>query len=130
MNPFQAGRATPNIFHRWPTQQRNFGRSERLVALVEAGRRKFPISKIPVHGPLRPSRAQLAVKPSSRVDDFDPTIDSDNAFEHRVRQPRDEQYFDVYSDRTAIDPSGLIFPYNLAILGAQRRVGVRAQYSF
>lgn len=42
----------------------------------------------------------------------------------------DEQYFEVYSDRTAIDPSGLFFPYNLAILGAQRRVGVRAQYSF
>jgi hypothetical protein len=66
-----------------------------MVTLIETRRRIFPIAEIPIHGPLRPSGAQLDVKPSPGIDNFDPTVDFGNSVEYLIRHLRDHQNFDA-----------------------------------
>ena len=95
MHPFQKWRASAYIFHRRPADKHDFGASQRMVALIETCRRILPITEIPINGPLRPSSAQLDIKPSPGIDDFYPWVDAGNSVEYLVRHLRDHQNLDV-----------------------------------
>jgi hypothetical protein len=95
VDPFQSRRTRSDIFHRRPAREHDFSRGQRMVALIDARRRIFPIAEIPIHRPLRLTSAQLTIKPSPGIDDFDPTVDVGDSVEHRVRHLWNHQDLDV-----------------------------------
>jgi len=86
MDPLQMRGANSDILHWRPTEQNNLSGRERPIALIKARRWIFAIPKIPIDGPLRPGRAELAFEPAASVVDVDSRVDRSNSIEHHVAQ--------------------------------------------